>query len=331
MTKHRWKCPRTPALWTRYVVLLAVLCSVAPASASNATTTTTCDVGDIFVEVVVAVDMSSSIKESDFPKGMDFVGDILQFLSELNGTAGTNAGVFAFGHENIEILAFGTPANWTAAAQTVRSWMPVYPVIWGTKTNTHNALAEISAIFLKRNDDVERLATVRLGIVLTDGKSSDKTQLEVALAKIRRENITMYSIGVGKECQRDVDDSCLNPRELEKIAGSENRTFQVEDYDALQSIEVKFKDAICLGIQHSNVLLLLGIGSGIIVAIVVATVVGLLVIYAVQDFLRKKIELAQLAAAEEAMKKENSDINPMYIDPNIKSSPTELGVDMEGL
>ena len=86
----------------------------------------------------------------------------------------------------------------------------------------------------------ESVRIVSLGFVLTDGQTKNKDALLEEVELLRRENVTVYSIGVGQECTVDTDedqlDLCVNGTELEIIAGSTNRTHRVDQYEQLKDI-----------------------------------------------------------------------------------------------
>lgn len=73
-------------------------------------------------------------------------------------------------------------------------------------------------------------------IMITDGKSeAGGTPVNIPAEEMRRQNITIYAIGV-----KDADMA-----ELEEVSGSPKRTFYVQNYDALKLIKTKVLKEIC--------------------------------------------------------------------------------------
>lgn len=113
----------------------------------------------------------------------------------------------------------------------------------GGGTETGKALDFMSQHF-------ERAATSRGGkvreylIVITDGKSSDP--VKTPAAKLRGQGVNIYAIGVKK----------ADKTELSEIAGSKQRTFFVNDFDALRPIKDDIITDICFedGKARCNIL-----------------------------------------------------------------------------
>ena len=86
-------------------------------------------------------------------------------------------------------------------------------------------------------NDMGPTTVVSLAFVLTDGQTKHKMKLSEEAQRLHQLNVTVYSIGVGPECQAvSPQSSCVNTTELEIISGSENRTHHVDQFGELQDI-----------------------------------------------------------------------------------------------
>ena len=77
---------------------------------------------------------------------------------------------------------------------------------------------------------------LRLGFLLTDGKSAQK-DFNKTLAALRDFNVTMYGIGVGQ----------VNRSELELITGDKDKVIYAEKFEKLHEIEKVKRTKWCFG------------------------------------------------------------------------------------
>ena len=89
-----------------------------------------------------------------------------------------------------------------------------------------------------------RKNVVKIGIVITDGKSNDPEETAAKAEEARKAGITLFSIGVGQ----GVDET-----ELAAIANKprEEYLFTVNDYNALNTIKELLSIKACQG-EASN-------------------------------------------------------------------------------
>ena len=76
----------------------------------------------------------------------------------------------------------------------------------------------------------------KVGVVITDGASSNQTATRLAADRAKDHNIQMMALGVGRE---------VNVPELYDIASSEDDVFQVIDFKALDRVKEILALKIC--------------------------------------------------------------------------------------
>ena len=93
-------------------------------------------------------------------------------------------------------------------------------------------------MFTEENGD--RPGVMNIGILVSDGQASREENRTIPEAILARESgITIFGIGVGEE---------VNPQELRDIANqpSEQFTFNVTGFDALEHIRDQVSEAACI-------------------------------------------------------------------------------------
>lgn len=90
------------------------------------------------------------------------------------------------------------------------------------------------------NEREVRPDVVKIAIIITDGKSSNKSETARQAALLRDQGIYVFSIGVGR---------ALDERELHLIAGqpSKDYVFKVDNYKALDKIKKILSTKACQG------------------------------------------------------------------------------------
>jgi hypothetical protein len=109
----------------------------------------------------------------------------------------------------------------------------------GYATHTNKALKFMrEKMFSTVNGARENVA--RIGIVLTDGQSSNMLMTVWEASKAKRVNVNLFSIGIG---------SRINTRELKMMASrpAKEHFFKVTDFNALQNIKNILAVRTCRG------------------------------------------------------------------------------------
>ena len=112
------------------------------------------------------------------------------------------------------------------------------PYIYGS-TNTADAIETMrSTMFTARNGD--RRGVPNIGVIITDGISNINAQRTIPEAEYaRREDIHIYTIGIGLTDTRELD-------AMASVPAAEN-SFAVNDFDELQGLENRVFSALCPG------------------------------------------------------------------------------------
>ncbi|XP_037310495.2 collagen alpha-6(VI) chain-like [Pungitius pungitius] len=181
------------------------------------------DVADIFF----LIDNSGSINDLDFE-------DIKTFILRFLKTFRIDPDHFRMG---VAKYADSTTTEFTLTThrdfESVKKALMAFRRTGGgrnTVRNTGAALFQMAKEFSKNPRD---LTVPKYLIVITDGESAD--EVTAPATNLRARGIFTYAIGV--------KDS--TPAELQKIAGDPERTFYVNNFDALKSIDNKVITDIC--------------------------------------------------------------------------------------
>ncbi|CAC5403835.1 COL6A [Mytilus coruscus] len=76
----------------------------------------------------------------------------------------------------------------------------------------------------------------QIAVILTDGDPNDRADFASALLDLRKTNIIVFAIGVGRD---------RNHEKMLKIAGDPERVFELKDYDSLRAIRKELVDKLC--------------------------------------------------------------------------------------
>ncbi|CAC5403837.1 COL6A [Mytilus coruscus] len=76
----------------------------------------------------------------------------------------------------------------------------------------------------------------QIAVILTDGDPNDRADFASALLDLRKTNIIVFAIGVGRD---------RNHEKMLKIAGDPERVFEKKDYDNLRAIREELVDKFC--------------------------------------------------------------------------------------
>ncbi|XP_076841877.1 collagen alpha-6(VI) chain [Brachyhypopomus gauderio] len=179
-------------------------------------------------DIYFLLDESGSITYDDFD---DMKAFILEFLHVFDiGPDKVRIGVVKFADTATIVFHLNT---YNTKADVERAVKALFMEGGGTRTD----LGLEAMIPLFRQAEQTRREKVReFLIVITDGKSEPVgTPVKVPAEELRKQNITIYAIGV-----KDADKA-----ELEDMSGSPKRTFFVNNYDALKQIKSKILKEIC--------------------------------------------------------------------------------------
>lgn len=111
----------------------------------------------------------------------------------------------------------------------------------GYDTNTFQAISYMRKRMFKRTFR-ERGHAAKIGIIVTDGQSSNVLLTVWEAAKAKRRGIRLFAIGIGYN---------TNPRELKGIASKpeSDHVFKIDNFGALESIKQILAVRTCEGIN----------------------------------------------------------------------------------
>ena len=182
-------------------------------------------------DLIILLDSSGSITEENWYKVLDFAKEIVDN--------------FAIGPDDIQagVLSYSNRATIAFHLNDYDNKRDIFRAIdripyKDQETNTSGAVRtmyEQMYTFAKG----DRASAQNIAIVVTDGESNrDETLTIPESDNARSQGITMFAIGIGDE---------VNPAELRGIANkpSEEFTFNVTDFDALEHISGSVINATC--------------------------------------------------------------------------------------
>lgn len=302
--------------------LMAIFFSLSVSFFNSVSGKEVCQLNDIKVRAVLGMDTSKSVDDTSFNLAKKFVGEFINFVGHMESTHPPELAVFQYSGNTKMMINLTTPKNWTTLAHDLayKSWLYERNEVNYLVSNSGKALNLIGKILGKSDNEPvdEEVKVLKLGFVLTDGQTKDKELLLEEISSLRGENVSLYAIGVGEECGPDTEelnlDTCLNVTELNLITGNENNTFNVKEYKKLSNITEPLLARVCEDLQ-SNLLQIAALGIGTLVGIAILSLVGVVILIAIQKHIRDKIAAAQLAAQAEALRNRQSvRINPLYED-----------------
>ncbi|XP_066926759.1 serine-rich adhesin for platelets-like [Clytia hemisphaerica] len=181
--------------------------------ASNASA---CDLDLGFV-----IDESGSISFDEFRKSIDFVRNITQYFTI--ATARTRVSLITYGTDAVLHFKFNDDAGSDQSA-----FLDYISTINGRGggTNTYAAL-KMSNLEMFNTENGDRTDKVNVLIVLTDGRSSGRSQLISESNALRESGVKVLAVGVG---------SGVGEEELNIIAGNSLNVFNVSDASHLSDI-----------------------------------------------------------------------------------------------
>ncbi|KAJ8312084.1 hypothetical protein KUTeg_009457 [Tegillarca granosa] len=186
------------------------------------------------VDLLFIVDQSTSLGEESFRKELNFINSIITNIdSNL-----LHVSVIKFSDEaNIEIRF----NQYQSMQDLTRAVSSIY--YGGGNTYTNKALY----LMLKEgfsDTNGARPGVDKIGIVITDGGSTDPISTKTMALKVQQEGIQMFAIGVGPEFASNERN---NQEELNSIASDPDKdfVFTVDDADGLENIHNMISRKVC--------------------------------------------------------------------------------------
>ena len=182
-------------------------------------------------DVVFVLDSSGSVGSANWHLMLKFVQDVVNIFTI--GRNDVQVGVDIFGvsaSTKIGLQAYNTKTAITSAVKQIS-------FLSSGNTNTFLAIQHMTKNSFSSSHG-HRAGVPKVGIVVTDGKSSSRSQTIAAANDARNKGITLFSIGIG---------SSIDLKELKEIGNDKknNLFFQVNDFKALKSIESTLASKAC--------------------------------------------------------------------------------------
>ncbi|TFK11869.1 mitochondrial inner membrane protease subunit 1 [Platysternon megacephalum] len=105
----------------------------------------------------------------------------------------------------------------------------------GGSTYTAKAVGYSEALFAKEQGGRKSKGVPQILIVITDGESHDKTQLNDTAKRLRDNGIIIYAVGI----------EGAKPDELLAMAGSEDKYYYVDTFEGLKNTSIEISEKIC--------------------------------------------------------------------------------------
>ena len=184
------------------------------------------------IELGIVLDSSLSIKYRDFQTGKKFFHDLIDLFKVGTGPTDVRVSIIQFGkgiypEDGFNLTTYETKERIIQAVDHL-------PHEFGPATYTGDGIDYMSNVQL--SSSVVRPQADRVGVVITDGQSTDPTRTKQAAKEARDNGIILIAVGVGK---------AINHQELVDIAGKESRVIEVGNYNQLKRIMTKLAELIC--------------------------------------------------------------------------------------
>ena len=188
------------------------------------------DCGSNPADIVFLLDSSGSVGTTNFQKQKDFVAHFAQSFNI--GPRNVQIGVTTFAstpHNEFNLNTFQNKNDLVSAIHKIGYHSG------GTRTDL--ALKYIEANSFKSASG-DRPGVANILIVMTDGKSNQPTLTTQETVKLHQMNVKVFAIGIGSGADRN---------ELSRIASDANHVFQVQNFDALNTLNAELKKTACKG------------------------------------------------------------------------------------
>ena len=181
-------------------------------------------------DIVFLLDSSGSVGGTNFQKQKDFVAHFAQSFDI--GPSKVQIGVVTFAsspHNEFNLNKYHSKADVISAIHRI------HYNSGGTATNTALRYVGASSFRAAAGD---RAGVANILIVMTDGQSNNPTLTTQEADKLHKMNIKTFAIGIG---------SGVRQSELGHIASDSHHVFQVQNFDALNTLQAELKRTACKG------------------------------------------------------------------------------------
>lgn len=190
-------------------------------------------------DVVFLLDSSNSIWGPHFRTQLQFVKDVVSmFQVDVNHT---RIGIVTYGsrvRREFYLNEFLTKPGVLSAIDRIRQMQ-------GYATHTPRAIKFMRQTMFTTEKGA-RADVAKIGIILTDGQSSNMLLTVWEASKAKKDNVNIFAIGIGSK---------INTRELRLMASrpTHEHFFKVTDFHALQNIKDMLAVRTCRGKVSSTI------------------------------------------------------------------------------
>ncbi|KAK3092700.1 hypothetical protein FSP39_006142 [Pinctada imbricata] len=186
--------------------------------------------GDDPADIVFILDSSSSVKTKNFRKMLNFVKSLVDEF--VIGSTNTKVAVLTFNsrvYNQFHLNKYTTKAMIQSAIDGImfrRGLTYTYKAIKFAREESFQIV------------NGAREKSIKVAIIVTDGKSQRASETVIEAKKLRRENITIFSIGIGNK---------IKIAELKSMASDpdSSHVFTVDSFDGLKTIKDSLAKKAC--------------------------------------------------------------------------------------
>lgn len=187
-------------------------------------------------DIIVLLDSSNSIWGPNFQTQINFVKKVTSMFDI--GANRTRVGVLTYNTDVKQEIGLGDyddKLDLTTAIGDIKQRE-------GYNTNTFQAIRHMRQNMFKKTFR-ERQNAAKIGIIVTDGQSSNVLLTIWEAAKTKQQGIRLFAIGIGVN---------TNERELQGIASKpeSEHVFKIDNFEALESIRQILAVRTCEGISY---------------------------------------------------------------------------------
>lgn len=174
------------------------------------------------------LDHSGSINTEEQESMMDLTIHLVKKADV--GSARVRIGALKYSEYPEVLFHLGKYSNRSAVIEHLRRRRDT-----GGRTFTARALDHTNIMFTEEHGSRIQQNVKQMLIIITDGESDDRNQLNDTALKLRNKGIDIYAVGIGK----------ANQLELEAMAGNKNNTFHVDNFNKLKDLYLPLQERMC--------------------------------------------------------------------------------------
>ncbi|XP_055863251.1 cartilage matrix protein-like [Biomphalaria glabrata] len=189
------------------------------------------------LELGIVLDSSRSIRKTDFNICIDFLKDYLEEFDISKDNVRVAIILYGDGlytQDAFNLTTFNTKEDVISAIGRINQ-------VEGGQTKTDMGINYMREVQL--NAAVVRPGVTRIGLVITDGDSFNKTATAEEAKAARKSGIQMFAVGVGSQ---------VGQTELRNIAGDMSRVSKVDNYGQLKNLIKSLANRTCIKIDTNT-------------------------------------------------------------------------------